>query len=218
MRALITILFLHICLISIAQQTKIDPDLLQIKQRLDSMEGFTADMSLEVDVNFINMPKKKGTLIYRKGVPAEILTDDFMLVPKRGLDFTLEQLFKYPFITVPRGSQVRNGDSLKVINVIPTSDMADFSIAELTLNVSKNRIAQSKISTLRDGSYDVFFSYTDATSILPRQIKIQFEVERIRIPLSFLGQDVKVNRKLKRSEDLKKGSITLDISNYREKR
>lgn len=218
MRALITILFLHICLISIAQQTKIDPDLLQIKQRLDSMEGFTADMSLEVDVNFINMPKKKGTLIYRKGVPAEILTDDFMLVPKRGLDFTLEQLFKYPFITVPRGSQVRNGDSLKVINVIPTSDKADFSIAELTLNISKNRIAQSKISTLRDGSYDVFFSYTDATSILPRQIKIQFEVERIRIPLSFLGQDVKVDRKLKRSEDIKKGTITLDISNYREKR
>jgi hypothetical protein len=218
MRALITILFLHICLISIAQQTKIDPDLLQIKQRLDSMAGFTADMSLEVDVNFINMPKKKGTLIYRKGVPAKILTDDFMLVPKRGLDFTLEQLFKYPFITVPRGSQVRNGDSLKVINVIPTSDKADFSIAELTLNISKNRIAQSKISTLRDGSYDVFFSYTDATSILPRQIKIQFEVERIRIPLSFLGQDVKVDRKLKRSEDIKKGTITLDISNYREKR
>ncbi len=215
MRALLTILLLSIGLISLAQQTEIDPDLLQIKQRLDSMGGFTADMSLEVAVNFISMPKKTGTLIYRKGVPAEILTDDFMLVPKRGLDFTLEQLFEYPFITVPRGSQIRNGDSLRVINVIPTSDKADFSIAELTLNITKNRIAQSKISTLRDGSYDVFFSYTDATSLLPRQIKIQFEVERIRIPLSFLGQDVKVDRKLKRSEDIKKGSITLDLSNYR---
>jgi len=85
------------------------------------------------------------------------------------------------------------------------------------LNVSKNRIAQSKISTLRDGSYDIFFLYTDATSLLPRQIKIQFEVARIRIPLSFLGQDVKVDRKLKRSEELKKGSIILDLSNYREK-
>lgn len=218
MRALITILLLSISLISVAQQSAIDPDLLQIKQRLDSISGFTADMFLEVDVNFISMPKKTGTLIYRKGAPAEILTDDFMLVPKKGLDFTLEQLFKYPFITVPRGVQVRNGDNLKVINVIPTSDKADFSIAELTLNISKNRIVKSKISTLRDGSYDVLFSYTDAMSILPRQIKIQFEVERIRIPLSFLGQDVKVDSKLKRAEDIKKGTITLDISNYRENR
>ncbi len=216
MRALLTILLLPICLISIAQQTEIDPDLLHIKQRLDSIGGFTADMSLEVAISFINMPKKTGTLIYRKGSPAEILTDDFMLVPKGGLDFALEQLFKYPFITIERGFQIRDGDSLKVINVIPTSDKANFSIAELTLNVSKNRIAQSKISTRRDGSYDVFLSYTNATSILPRQIKIQFEVERIRIPLSFLGQDLKVDRKLKRSEDIKKGTIMLDLSNYRE--
>jgi len=217
MRALITILLLSIGPILVAQETVIDPDLLQIKQRLDSINGFTADMSLEVDVNFISMPKKTGTLIYRKGAPAEVITDDFMLVPKKGLDFTLEQLLKYPFITVPRGSQIREGDSLKVINVIPTSDKADFSIAELTLNISKNRIAQSKISTQRDGSYDVFFSYSDARAILPRQIKIQFEVERIRIPLSFIGQDVKVDGKLKRSEAVKKGTITLDISNYREK-
>ena len=217
MRALFTLLLLSIGLISSAQQTAVDPDLLQIKQRLDSIGGFTADMSLEVAINFINMPKKTGTLIYRKGSPTEIVTDGFMLVPKGGLDFTLEQLFKYPFITVPRGSQIRNGDSLKVINIIPTSDKANFSIAELTLNLSKNRIAQSKISTLRDGSYAIFFSYSDATSLLPSQIKIEFEVARIRIPLSFLGQDVKVDRKLKRSEELKKGSIILDLSNYRDK-
>ncbi len=87
MRALFTLLLLSIGLISFAQQTAVDPDLLQIKQRLDSIGGFTADMSLEVAINFINMPKKTGTLIYRKGSPAEILTDDFMLVPKGGLDF-----------------------------------------------------------------------------------------------------------------------------------
>ena len=215
MRALFTLLLLSIGLVSLAQQTAVDPDLLEIKQRLDSIGAFSADMSLEVAVNFINMPKKTGTLMYRKGAPVKIKTDDFMLVPKGGLDFTLEQLFKYPFITVPRGSEIRNGDSLKVINVIPTSDKADFSIAELTLNITKRRIVQSKISTVRDGSYDVLFSYTDATSLLPRQIKIEFEVERIRIPLSFLGQDVKVDRKLKRSEELKKGSIILELSAYR---
>lgn len=215
MRLCLTFFFLSVSFFSLAQQTAIDQDLLLIKERLDSIVGFTVDMGLEVDVNFISMPKKTGTLIYRKGAPAKISTDDFMLVPKRGLDFTLEQLFEYPFITVLRKTYIKEGDSIKVINAIPNSDKADFSIAELTLNISKRRIQQTKISTLRDGSYDIFLKYPDDTSILPEQIKIQFEVERIRIPLSFLGQDVKVNNKLKRSEDIKKGAILLDLYNYR---
>ncbi len=216
MRPIITTLLLLTCLITSAQQTEIDPDLLEIKQRLDSIKSFTADLSLDVDINFINMPKKTGTLIYKKGSPAQIKTDDFMLVPKRGLDFSLEQLFEHPVITVHRETRMQDGDSLKVINVIPTSDKSNFSIAELTLNITKKRIAESKISTLRDGSYTIFFSFPDRTSILPKQIIIQFEVERIKIPLSFLGKDVEIDRKLKRSEDIKKGSIILDITNYRD--
>ena len=191
------------------------PDLVRIKGRLDSISGFTADLVLEVDVNLINMPRKTGVLTYRKGSPAEIQTDDFMLVPKKGLDFSLDQLLEYPYITVDRGASLQNGDSLRVINIIPTTDKADFSIAELTLNLSKNRLLRSTISTKRDGSYDVFLEYEKASDVLPAQIRIQFAVERIRIPLSFLGQDVEVDRKLKRSEEVKKGTITLYIENYR---
>ncbi len=215
MRTLITALILICGLFSKAQQTAVDVNLLEIKQRLDSINGFTADLTLEVDVNFINMPKKTGVLSYKKGEPAQIQTEDFMLVPKRGLDFSLEQLFKYPVITVFREVKIVNGDSLKVVNVIPTSNKADFSIAELTLNITKKRIVTSRISTLRDGTYNVLLFYSNQTAILPKQIVIQFEVERIRIPLSFLGKDVEVDRQLKRDQEIKTGSITLDITNYR---
>jgi hypothetical protein len=217
MRSVLMLFLLTFSMAVAAQEAVIAPELLQIKERLDSISGFTADLALEVDVNFINMPRKTGTLTYQKGSPAEIQTEDFMLVPKKGLDFSLDQLLEYPYFTVDRGVSLQDGDSLRVINIIPTTDKADFSIAELTLNLSRRRIQRSAISTKRDGSYEVFLKYGNARAVLPDQIRIQFEVERIRIPLSFLGQDVEVDRKMKRSEDIKKGTITLYITNYRKR-
>ena len=66
---------------------EIDPDLLNIKSRMDSILGFTADLKLEIVIDFINMPTKHAQVNYIKGKPIEFSSDDFMLIPKRGLDF-----------------------------------------------------------------------------------------------------------------------------------
>ena len=55
-------LFMLLCLLNICGQKlsaqTVDPDLLKIKQRMDSIEQFTANLKLDVDISFINMPTK----------------------------------------------------------------------------------------------------------------------------------------------------------------
>lgn len=66
---------------------EIDADLLKVKNRLDSIVSFSTQLKLEVDISFINMPVKKAQMYYTKGKKVKFSSDDFVMLPKRGLDF-----------------------------------------------------------------------------------------------------------------------------------
>lgn len=206
---LILILLFVSSFLSLAQEQ--DKDLLRIKERLDTVSEFTADLKLDVDISFINMPQKKATVEFKKGEPMAFSSEDFALIPKRGLDFSFQELFEYPFITVDRGMETVGGNKLKVVNIIPTDKKADFSIAALYLDLNTEQIAISEISTKKDGTYTLLLDYPTSESVLPSQVEVQFEMERIRIPLNFMGKDIDVDRKKMRKEEVKTGKIFLTL-------
>ena len=215
-------LFMIVCLLSLCGQKSglqiIDADLLKIKHRMDSIEGFTANLKLEVDISFINMPVKYAGMTYEKGKPAKFSSDDFVMIPKRGLDFTLHKIFEYPVITIDRGTEIRNGTRYKAISVIPTDKRADFSIATLLLDTVRQRVAESEINTKEDGTYLLTMKYENVNMLLPSMVEVNFEIERIKIPLNFMGKGTDIDRKKMRAEGVKTGKIFLKLSNYQIKK
>ncbi|HEY6435544.1 MAG TPA: hypothetical protein VIY47_03065, partial [Ignavibacteriaceae bacterium] len=169
---------------------------------------------MDVDISFINMPTKYAGMTYIKGKPPKFSSDDFVMIPKRGLDFTLDKIFEYPFITVERDTEIRNGKLYKAINVIPTDKRADFSIATLLLDTVNMRIAESEINTKKDGTYILVMKYENEKTVLPNNVEVNFEIERIKIPLNFMGKDTDIDRKKMRAEGMKTGKIFLQVSNY----
>jgi hypothetical protein len=208
-------LFIFLLIVSSSGWSQaIDPDLIRIKDRMDSIQNFTADLKLNIDISFINMPTKQAKMKYQKNKPIKFSSEDFVMIPKRGLDFTLNQLLAYSHITVPRGEEMRNGKKYKAINIIPTDSKADFSIALLLIDVQNRRIAESEISTKKDGSYKLVFQYEKNSSPLPAFVEVNFEVEKIKIPFNFMGKDTDINRKKMRADGTKTGKILLTITNY----
>lgn len=212
MKLILTILLFFMS-ISINAQN-IDLDLLKIKQRIDSILQFSAKLKLDIDINFINMPTKYASMNYSKGKPIKFSSNDFVMIPKRGLDFSLNRLFEYSFITVPRGDIIKNGIKYKALNIIPTDQKADYTIALLLLDIPNLRVAETEISTKKDGTYNVLFNYENTTKILPALVEVRFEIERIKIPINFMGKDTDIDRKKMKSEGVKIGKIFLSISNY----
>ncbi|ESU25817.1 hypothetical protein FLJC2902T_30090 [Flavobacterium limnosediminis JC2902] len=182
---------------------------------MDVIEQFTANLKLDVDISFINMPTKHAVMTCEKGKPTKFSSDDFVMIPKRGLDFTLNKLFEYPFITVDRGTETRNGKLYKVINVIPTDKRADFSIATLLLDTVNLRITESEINTKKDGTYILAMKYENEEMILPNRVEVSFEIEQMKIPLNFVGKGTDIDRKKMHGEGMKTGKIFLQMSNYR---
>ncbi len=194
---------------------EIDSDLLKIKQNMDRVEEFTAQLQLDLDISFINMPTKTAVLHYKKGEAIKIASPDFMLIPKRGLDFGLNEIFKHPFITVNRDAVMINGQWYKVINVIPTDRKADFAIATLVLDTVNNRVIEMEISTKKEGTYTLAMSYENSRTMLPNKIVVSFEIENIKIPLNYMGKDVKVNKNELKLDETKTGKIILTLSEYK---
>ena len=126
----LTVIVLVCILFYNAHGQDIDPDLLIIKHQLEGVIEAKARATLELDVSFINIPKKTADLHFRKGKPISYTSDNFIIIPKRGLDFSWNELFKYKFMTVDRGTTVIQGETLKVLNVIPLDKKADFAIGK----------------------------------------------------------------------------------------
>jgi len=58
-------------------------------------------------------------------------------------------------------------------------------------------------------------NFEKPTSILPNKVEVQFEIERIRIPLKYLGKNADLDKEKYKSEETKTGAIflTFDYTN-----
>jgi len=194
---------------------ELDSNLLIIKQRLDSIREFSATLELSLDISFINMPDKSAQMHYLKDKPIEFSSDDFVMIPKRGMDFSMRTIFEYPFITIDRGREELDGKYYKVINVIPTDKKADFAIATLVMDTINYRVVKSEITTKKNGTYAFRLKYNSDSFSLPAYVEISFEIERIKIPLNFMGKDVELDRDLMNNGESNIGKIHLYISDYK---
>lgn len=185
-----------------------------VKSRLDSIETFLADIKLHVDISFIKMPDKEAQAEFKKGEDVVITSEDFVLIPKRGLDLSFRELFEYPFMAIDRGDVEGQSTSLLSISILPSDTKAEFSVANLHIDTQKQRITWAEINTKKDGTYTLRLTYPDNQAVLPTTLDVSFEMDRIRIPLNFAGSDVTIDRKKMRKTDQKRGNITLTL-NYR---
>tara|TARA_R110000772_G_scaffold59354_1_gene134456 strand:+ start:255 stop:911 length:657 start_codon:yes stop_codon:yes gene_type:complete len=182
-----------------------------VKSRLDSIETFLADIKLHVDISFIKMPDKEAQAAFKKGEDVVITSEDFVLIPKRGLDLSFSELFEYPFMVIDRGEVEGQTTSLLAISILPSDKKADFSVANLHIDTQKQRITWAEINTKKDGTYTLRLTYPDSRAVLPTKLDVSFEMDRIRIPLNFAGSDVTIDRKKMRKADQKAGKIALTL-------
>ena len=114
-------------------------------------------------------------------------------------------------MVVDRGEVEGQSTSLLAISILPSDNKADFSVANLHIDIQKQRITWAEINTKKDGAYTLRLTYPDSQAILPTKLDVSFEMDRIRIPLNFAGSDVSIDRKKIREADQKTGKIRLAL-------
>ena len=71
----------------------------------------------------------------------------------------------------------------------------------------------SKITTKNQGSYTLKMQY-NAAEILPYHMEVSFAIENLKIPLNFMGNDTKIDRKAIKNTQTNTGIVKIQIKNY----
>jgi len=203
-----------VLLCSAAFGQEVDHNLLKMKQELDAVNEAKAQAELTLDIDFINMPTKYADIHYVKGQPIEYFSDNFIIIPKRGLDFTWNELFQYSFMTVDRGTEEMDGREIKVLNIIPLDKKADFAIMTMKLDTVSRRVLASEITTKNNGTFLLYFKY-EGENFFPSELKVEFEIEKIKIPLNFMGKDTEIDKMELKADGPKRGKIYLTLDWYK---
>lgn len=186
----------------------------RLRDKMNDITSFSARVRLETDIDFIRMPVKTARMTYKREEPVKLESDDFVLVPKRGMDLLLWEIFKYDYIAVPRGQTLKGGVNCVTLNVIPEDKRAKYAIATLFIDTATDRLVEAEIQTRKQGAYTLNMFYDNKTNLLPDKVEVSFEVEKVKIPVRYLAREGEVDREAFKAEGLKTGKVVLYFDQY----
>lgn len=186
-----------------------------IKNRFEQILDYQVDIKVCIDVDFINIPDKEATIYFKKPDKLKYKSDGFIMLPKKGLDFSIDNFLKYEYSAIYIGSEEIENKIASVIKIIPHVDNDEFILATLWVDTLSNQVIKIQANTKDKGSYTLLLTYTDSKDILPQKTVVLFELSQFHIPFEFIfdkNPDL-FNRKEK--EEITNGSVTIIYSNYK---
>ncbi len=191
-----------------------NPDPVQIvektKANFKSIIDFTADVEIEINVDFINIPTKKAEVFYKYPDKFKFKGDSFIMIPKKGLGFSIFEVLENRYTAVYIGKKEMNGRILEEIKVIPLVENSRFVLATLWVDTRNFLIYQIEATTKNSGHFITDFEYGKDTP-LPDINRIRFEVDEMQLPLMFSG-NLDVDKAENRDNTV--GEVIIRYSNY----
>ncbi len=209
-------LMISVCLQSNVTAQEINPDsiLLKVKEKLEIVKDYKADIEIHLDVYFIKMPDKKAKMYFKQPDKLKFTSDEFIMLPKGGVGISVRKILKEDYLAVNSGQEKINGKPHIVVKIIPESRKSDIVLSTLWIGANNYLISKMENTSRNNGSYIVYLNYNDPEIELPTEIEISFQVENLKIPLRFIGKNPKIDKDKLKEEGTKEGSIFIALTYY----
>lgn len=214
MKALLTGLGLILLIygVSFSNNSAPDPNDIIAKTRevYRSIQDFSASVQIEINVDFINIPDKSAKIIYKYPDKIKFKSKSFIMLPKKGIGFMIFKLLEGKNTVLYTGIHSINSRELYIVKIIPQEEDSDVVLATLYIDKEDHRIYRLEATSRDAGFFRTDFEY-GGYGPLPTSNRIQFEVDKVRIPLRFLGK-VDIDRSKMKSGT--KGEVILRFEEY----
>jgi len=186
----------------------------KVKAVTDQIKDYTADVEIEVDVDFINIPVKHASIYFKAPDKVKFKSDDFFMIPKRAINNSFRKLLNSEYSAIYTGNEIIDKKDYTIVKIIPLEKKSDIILATLWIDTVNYTISRIESNTRNDGTYNIDFVYNDPRIPLPSIMQISFEIGKMRIPLKFIGKSSGVDMEELKTEGKQKGSVYLRFSNY----
>jgi hypothetical protein len=191
---------------------KPDPETIleKVKSNFRTIVDFKADVEIEINVDFINIPNKEARIIYKYPNKIKFKSKSFLMIPRKGIGFSVFELLEDDYSAIYTGTKLINDRELVEIKVVPLSDRSEIVLATLYIDSVNYLIHYMEATRRKSGFFTTEFMYGDEAP-LPDSNRIRFEVDEMRLPLRFIGKATVDKSKMKQGTV---GEIILRYDGY----
>lgn len=212
-----TILFLILLTLSFIYTSYSDEasDLVaDVLKEYKKVESYEAEMSVKVDVDYLNAPEKKGKISYTKE-KTKIDIPGFSMLPKQGTGNFIGEILSLKNSYIYIGKEKIDNENLEHIKVIPNNSK-DIVLVDMFIDGAKDIVKKADISTKENGTFSVKLNYKSFSGFLmPSQVIIDFLVPSFKMPKVLVGpRDEKRVKKIQNDGENTKGKVILKYWNY----
>ncbi len=211
------ILTLCLCVVSSGYSQNKDPEkLLQdVQEKFQLVKDYEARVTIKVDVDFIKIPVKKGTISFMQPDKVKVKTPGFALLPKRGMQFSPSQVFDGNYVTIYTREEKVGNVMTSVIKVIPQDDNSDIILSTLWIDPVRNVIRKLESTTKSEGTFSMVFKYAEVAAKydLPVEIIFNFDLRKSELPIGLTGDFENTAPKEKGKKNTR-GTVTINYLEY----
>jgi len=193
---------------------EIDPKTIieSVKSRFNEIKDFTAQAEIIVNVDFIKIPDKYAVVYFKYPDKYRFKSKGFIMVPKRGLNFSISDILSQPATLVKGGEADFNGKECIVVKILPDDPRSEVVLATLLIDPDTHFVMEMEANTRKSGTYSIKLHYIQIKYPLPDEIQIKFDVEKLHFPLKFMG-----NVKIDDTQNLtpEDATVTIKYSEYK---
>ena len=198
-----------------AQEIDLTDILNTVLAKQNHINDYQVNIEIELDVDFIHIPVKHAMMYYKQPERIKFKSNDFILLPKRGMHFSLRKIIKKDYTAIFTGYDYLDQRQHYIIKIIPLKKKSDIVLSTIWVNTESFIISKVENNTRSDGSYTIDFTYGSESDVLPSSMKVTFEMEHFNIPLKFIGKSIKVDKKKLKKKEKKTGVVYIRFSNYK---
>lgn len=187
-------------------QEEAEPILNQIKQKLNSIEDYSVDVEVSVNMDFLKMPKSKAKLYYKKPDKFKFHSNSFAILPKAGIDFNPQKILNKEYKAEILKDTVLDEPHFSLIQLVPSSDSAAFIKANLLVDTQELLLLELNLFSESGSNVSTKFDYGEQKEFsLPSSLNIEFNFAE--------NEDEKPNRRRRIPQNFK-GKLKIEYFNY----
>jgi outer membrane lipoprotein-sorting protein len=220
---IITIYFLLLFMLPV-QVVAAQPDantlFLKMRQKLEYVKDYVADVKMKVDVSFMRVPQLHGKLYFK--APDKMKLDrsgGISIMPRKSISMTLNNLVPSGEATVIDAGVDQVGSiKTRVIKVVPGTEQTDIVLTKIWIDEERLLALRTETTTRDNGTINMDLVYGKYADIgLPDKITFFVDVKEFKLPKGVTmdyDQGQQPKKTGKEGPKLKKGKIEITYLNY----
>jgi outer membrane lipoprotein-sorting protein len=192
----------------------------EMRQKLNGVNDYVADVKMKIDVSFMRIPPLNGKLYFK--APDKMRLDrkgGISILPKNGMNMTLNNLIPSDNVAVIDAGYATLGDKkVHIIKLVPENDERGIILTKVWVDEERMLALRTETTTRDNGTINMDLEFGKYASVgLPDKVTFLIDVKDYKLPkgvtMDYDGNaDVPVNKKAVGKP--KKGKIEITYLSY----